>query len=314
MDLKGKIAVVTGAASGIGRHTSIALAREGADVVLADLDREGLAEVRNEIGALGRRALAVPCDVSKLEDIQNLYERSISEMGRVDVLMNNAGVHMTGPLEKTPIDDWKWIVDINLWGVVYGIHVFLPHMLDRGSGHIVNTASIGGLIGTLDVSIPYTMTKFAVVGLSQGMAAYLKGQGIGVTVLCPGLVGTSIAEKERRIPVGDGHDEFRRELDKALGKGLKEGKLPDFFYKPLASRGDPVSLATARVTSPALVGEAVVRAIKENTFLIVIPGELMELVKQLPLDMEGFINLGSQRLAELDKAIEVLSAQMEKEK
>ena len=167
MEIQGKIAVVTGAASGIGRSTAIALAREGADVVLADLNREGLTEVRGEIEKLGRRGLAIPADVTKLNDIQNLYDRSISEMGRVDILMNNAGVHMSGPVEKTTIDDWKWIVDINLWGVVNGIHVFLPHMLERGNGCVVNTASSAGLVGALDISIPYTMTKFAMVGLSE---------------------------------------------------------------------------------------------------------------------------------------------------
>ena len=173
MEIQGKIAVVTGAASGIGRSTALALAREGADVVLADLNRDGLTEVRAEIEKLGRTGLAIPADVTKLNDIQNLYDRSISEMGRVDILMNNAGVHMSGPVEKTAVDDWKWIVDINLWGVVNGIHVFLPHMLERSSGHIVNTASSAGLAGALDRSIPYTMTKFAVVGLSEGLAVYL---------------------------------------------------------------------------------------------------------------------------------------------
>ena len=118
MDLQGKIAVVTCTASGIGRHTPIALAREGADVVLADLDGDGLAEVRSEIEALGRRGLAVPTDVTKLENLQNVYEHSISKMGRVDILMNNAGVQVTGPLEKTAIDDWKW-------DVFYGAYVFL---------------------------------------------------------------------------------------------------------------------------------------------------------------------------------------------
>ena len=147
MEIQGKIAVVTGAASGIGRSMALALAREGADLVLADLNRDGLAEVRSEIEAMGRRGLAIPADVTKLKDLQNLYNQSISEMGPVDILVNNAGVHMTGPVDKMTIDDWKWIVDINLWGVVNGINVFLPHMLDRGSGYIVNTASSAGLAG-----------------------------------------------------------------------------------------------------------------------------------------------------------------------
>jgi NAD(P)-dependent dehydrogenase (short-subunit alcohol dehydrogenase family) len=312
MEIKGKIAVVTGAASGIGRSTAIALAREGADVVLSDLNRDGLAEVRGEIEALGRKGLAVPADVTKLEDIQNLYERSISEMGRVDILMNNAGVHMTGPVEKTAIDDWKWIVDVNLWGVVNGIHVFLPHMLDRGSGHIVNTASSAGLAGVLDRSIPYTMTKFAVVGLSEGLAAYLKGRGIGVTMLCPGMVSTNIAGGERFIPAGDGLDDLRLELLNASRESFKRGKLPDFISDFISSRGGPLGAALATIINPERIAEAAVRAIRENTFLVVMPAELMELVKQRSMDMEGYIDQAVQMKAEWDKLFEAIFAYMQK--
>ncbi|MFZ0930514.1 MAG: SDR family NAD(P)-dependent oxidoreductase [Syntrophobacteraceae bacterium] len=312
MEIQGKIAVVTGAASGIGRFTAIALAREGADLVLADLNRDGLAEVRNEIEAMGRRGLAVPTDVTKLKDIQNLYDRSISEMGQVDILMNNAGVHMTGPVEKMAVDDWKWIVDINLWGVVNGIHVFLPHMLDRGSGHIVNTASSAGLAGGLDRSIPYTMTKFAVVGLSEGLAVYLRNKGIGVTMICPGMVSTNIAASERFIPAGDGHDESRLELLKASEANFKQGKLPDFITDFISSRGGPSAAALATIVNPERLAEETVRAIRENTFLVVMPGELMELVKERSRDMEGYIHQAAQMKAEWDKLFEAIFTHMER--
>jgi len=311
VEIQGKIAVVTGAASGIGRSMALALAREGADLVLVDLNRDGLAEVRNEIEAMGRRGLAIPADVSKLKDLQNLYEQSISEMGTVDILVNNAGVHMTGPVDKMTIDDWKWIVDINLWGVINGIHVFLPHMLNRGSGHIVNTASSAGLAGSLDRSIPYTMTKFAVVGISEGLAVYLRDKGIGVTMICPGMVSTNIGSAERFIPVGDGHDESRRELLKASETNFKQGKLPDFITDFISSRFGPSAAARATIISPERIAEETVRAIKENTFLVVMPGEIMELVMERSRDMEGYINQAAQMKAEWDKLFEAIFTHME---
>ncbi len=312
MDMDGKIAVVTGAASGIGRFVAIALAREGADVVLADLNRDGLSEVLREIEALGRKALAVPTDVTKLKDIQNLFDLTISEMDRVDILINNAGVHITGPVEKTTIDDWKWIVDVNVWGVVNGINVFLPHMLDRGSGYIVNTASSAGLAGVLDRSIPYTMTKFAVVGLSEGLAVYLRDRGIGVTVICPGMVSTNIGASQRVIPVGDGLDELRQELIDASRESFRQGKLPDFISDFISSRSGPVGPALATIIAPERIAEAAVRAIKEHTFLVVMPPELMELVKQRSLNMEAYIHQAVQMKAEWDKLFEAIFAYMQK--
>ena len=218
MEIDGKIAVVTGAASGIGRATAIALAREGADLALADVRDDRLEEARKEITALGRRSIAVHTDVSKLQDVRNLFDRCVSEMGRVDILMNNAGVHLVGPTEKISIADWQWIVGINLWGVVHGINVFLAHMLERGSGHIVNTASMAGLIGA-EPSVPYVATKFAVVGMSECLAAYLRPKGIGVTVVCPSFVATNIAEQERLVPFGDDFDDARRAFLEALKRG-----------------------------------------------------------------------------------------------
>ena len=271
MEIDGKIAVVTGAASGIGRATAVALAREGADLVLADVRDDRLEEARKEITALGRRGIAVHTDVSKLEDVRNLFDRSISEMGRVDILMNNAGVHMTGAAEKIPIADWEWMVGINLWGVVYGINVFLPHMLERGSGHIVNTASISGLIGS-ESSIPYVATKFAVVGMSECLVAYLRPKGIGVTVLCPGPVATHIFEHERVAPFGDGLDDERRAFYKALNQG-EWSRLP------------------WGAISPEEVAKKVVHAVKENTYLVHTHPGYKEMIAQKAQDPEGAVNL-----------------------
>jgi len=251
LDIQGKVAVVTGGASGIGRATAIALAREGADVVLADVNDVGMEEARKEITGLGRRAIAVHTDVSRLDDVQRLFDRSVGEMGRVDILMNNAGVHIMGPTEKIAIADWEWIVGINLWSVIYGVHVFLPHMMERGSGHIVNTASMAGLIAG-EPSTPYVTTKFAVVGLSECLAVYLRPKGIGVSVLCPGWVKTGIGKNERLVPFDDGFDDVRAAVfeDVARGDWSRLEGLP------------------AGVTSPEEVAAKVVRAIKDNTFLI----------------------------------------------
>jgi len=276
MEIKGKVAVVTGAASGIGKATAVALAQEGADIVLADVNDERLAEVKGEIEALGRRALTVHTDVSKLEAIQSLFDQSISEMGRVDILMNNAGVHLTGPIEKISIDDWEWIIGINLWSVIYGIHVFLPHMLERGSGHIVNTASIAGLVGWKDPSIPYTATKFAIVGVSEGLAASLKNRGIGVTVVCPDIVRTNIESSSRFIMAEDGLDSARKKLLQELHEGSQE------FLDLLAS-------LQVIVLKPEEVAATVVDAVKRGTCLVMPHPGTKETMLQRTLDFDGMI-------------------------
>jgi NAD(P)-dependent dehydrogenase (short-subunit alcohol dehydrogenase family) len=289
MEIQGKIAVVTGAGSGIGRATAMALAKEGADVVLADINDDRLEEARKEIAGLGRKALAVHCDVSKLEDARALFGRSVAEMGRVDILMNNAGVHISGPVEKIAIADWEWILGINLWGVIHGINVFLPHMLERGSGHIINTASIAGLLGVADPSIPYTTTKFAVTGLSEGLAVYLRMKGIGVTVVCPGLVQTNIAEDARRIPVGDGLDSLRE----AFFEAFKRGERPEFAQ------------IEAEILEPDVVADLVVRAVKENRFLVCTHANTDELIMARAQDIDGLIE---QRARERAQALEQLRA------
>ncbi len=273
MEIADKIAVVTGAASGIGRATALALAREGADVVLADVNDQRLDEARAEITGTGRRALAVHADVSRLADVEALAQRAIGEMGRVDILMNNAGVHVTGPVEKIPVGDWEWIVGANLWGPIHGVRTFLPHMLTRGNGYIVNTASMAGLVG-LEPSIPYTVTKFAVVGLSQALAAYLRPKGIGVSVLCPGFVATRITEHERLTPYDDGMDETRRSFFRALADG-------DWSRMAAAPGG---------VVTAESVAQKVVAAIKANTFLIFTHAGHKEAVAAAAADPEAAID------------------------
>jgi len=290
MQINGKIAVVTGAGSGIGKATALALAKEGADLVLADINDDRLEESRSAIAKLGRKALAVRTDVSKRGDVQGLFDKSVAEMGRVDILMNNAGVHISGPVEKISVADWEWIIGINLWGVIHGVSVFLPHMLERGSGHIINTASIAGLLGMADPSIPYTTTKFAVMGLSEALAVYLRMKGIGVTVICPGLVQTNIIEGARRIPVGDGFDPLRE----ALSEALMRGERPAFVQEEI------------EILGPEAVADLAVQAVKENRFLVLTHADTKELVLQRAEDIDGMIEQRARERAEIQERLTAL--------
>jgi len=195
-----RVAVVTGGASGIGRALALALAREGARVVLADLDEARMAGVIAEIRAGGGNAIAVMTDVSALDQVHALADRAWAAFGRVHVLCNNAGVAVWGGLEAATHRDWQWVVAVNLWGVIHGLLAFLPRMIaQREGGHIVNTASMAGLIASQGLGI-YNTTKYAVVGLSETLAKDLKAYDIGVSVLCPMLVDTRIHESERNPP------------------------------------------------------------------------------------------------------------------
>jgi NAD(P)-dependent dehydrogenase (short-subunit alcohol dehydrogenase family) len=192
-----KVAVVTGGASGIGRACALAFAQQGADVVIADLNEERMAATVEEITQLGRRALGLKTDVTSDGSVEALAADAVAAMGRVDLVMSNAGVVVAGPPELIPAEDWEWIVQVNLLGPVRGARAFLPHFLERGSGYFVNTASFAGLVAHNPLSIPYDMTKHGVVGLSAGLALYCRPRGIGVSVLCPGYVETNLGENTR---------------------------------------------------------------------------------------------------------------------
>jgi len=204
----GTVAVVTGGASGIGRACANELAGRGASVVVADVNEARLAETVAEIECLGRRALGVRCDVTSDADMAHLRDEALARLGHVDLVMNNAGVALLGPPERVPLDDWRWILEVNLMGIIRGVQAFVPHLLERGSGHVVNTASVAGLYAYSWDAIPYITSKFGAYGLSEGLYTYLKPQGIGVSVLCPGLVVTNLGETARRAGVPDGVEWF----------------------------------------------------------------------------------------------------------
>ncbi len=188
-EFKDKIAIVTGAASGIGRALCLELSRAGATVIMADIDRDRLAGLASEIG--GSRAHTSYLDVSKAEDVKSLIDKVISEHGRLDLIFNNAGIAVAGEARDLSIDHWRRIIDVNLLGVVYGTHAAYSAMARQGFGHIVNTASLAGLIGG-PTMIPYATTKHAVVGLSTSLRAEAKDLGVKVSVVCPGFIQTGI--------------------------------------------------------------------------------------------------------------------------
>ncbi|MGQ9536707.1 MAG: SDR family NAD(P)-dependent oxidoreductase [Actinomycetota bacterium] len=188
---KDRTAVVTGAASGLGRGIALALAEAGCHLVIADVDAEGLDRVRDEIERMGRECLARRVDVSSRQDLEDLTEDSLAWRGGVDLLVNNAGVAVSGELDVIPVEDIEWIIGVNLMGELYGCRFFLPHMVGRGEGHIVNIASLSGLVA-LPLHVAYTVTKFGVVGLSELLWAEARNHGVGVTVVCPGAISTNI--------------------------------------------------------------------------------------------------------------------------
>jgi len=215
LELRGKVAVVTGGGSGIGAALARAFASQEMDVVVADVDVAGAEKVAADVRAAGRRALAVPTDVSKLASVEALAQRTWDELGGCHVLCNNAGVMVIGALESRSIEDWEWVLGVNLWGVIHGVQAFVPRMLALpGEKHIVNTGSTAGLMPTPGVGV-YATAKYAVVGLSEHLREDLARHAIGVSVLCPGGVQTQILRSERNRPSEFGAsqsspDDYRR--------------------------------------------------------------------------------------------------------
>lgn len=216
-DLRGKVVVVTGAASGIGRATALAFARERARVHLVDIDAEALGRTLAELEALrlpGATLAMHAVDCRDAAAMEELAAEIFRTEGRVDVLHNNAGVCVGGPVEQIKLEDWRWIVDVNLWGVVHGIRAFLPRMIAKGcGGHVVNTASMAGLVG-LPYVVPYCTTKAAVIGLSEALDAELAVHAIRVTAVCPGAVRTSVMRSARLELPGPWHQWISKAFDR----------------------------------------------------------------------------------------------------
>jgi NAD(P)-dependent dehydrogenase (short-subunit alcohol dehydrogenase family) len=197
--LHGKTALVTGAASGIGRETALAFARRGADLVICDVDAAGLAASADAIRGLGRAVQAERVDVSSADEMRAFAASVHARLEAVDLLMNNAGVGIGGGFLDTSLADWDWILGINLRGVVHGCHFFVPNMVSRSrGGHVINVSSAAGYSASSALAA-YNATKFGVLGLSEALWEELRPHGIGVTAVCPGLIDTPITRNARLV-------------------------------------------------------------------------------------------------------------------
>lgn len=195
-DFEGKVAVVTGAASGIGLGVTERFVSEGMKVVMADVERGTLDREVERLSEEGGDVLGVICDVRDPEAVRNLADRTLEHYGAVHVVFNNAGVAPGGPMLETTPEDWRWIVDVNVLGVAHGVTTFGPIMKEAGEGHIINTASEAGHVSSAVLGM-YTATKHAVVGLTESLYRELEGTGVSVHCLCPNLVKTGIFHSER---------------------------------------------------------------------------------------------------------------------
>jgi NAD(P)-dependent dehydrogenase (short-subunit alcohol dehydrogenase family) len=191
VQITGKTVLLTGAGGGIGRALSLELVRRGARVALADVDPSGLDALQAEIEARGGQAVTLGCDVRDEGRVQNMVHDALVACGTLDILINSAGVTLGGDIKLLSEEDWERVFSINLWGVVRTVRAVLPHMLERGSGYIVNIASAAGLVAPA-LWIPYATSKFAVVGFSEGLCAAVRPKGIGVSVVCPMWVQTDL--------------------------------------------------------------------------------------------------------------------------
>jgi NAD(P)-dependent dehydrogenase (short-subunit alcohol dehydrogenase family) len=261
-EFKGKVAVITGAANGIGRGIAERCVREGMKTVLADIDDADLAKAESELKTLGGTVLGVRTDVSKRADVEQLARQTLDAFGQVHLLFNNAGVGAGGPAWEATWNDWEWVMGVNLWGVIYGVKVFTPHMLaQKVECHIVNTASAAGLV-VGGGSAPYAATKHAVVALSESLYLALEKRAalVKVSVLCPGLVRTDIVNAERHRPAGLKDEPV--EMTPEMRAGLN-------FFKAAIEASMP----------PLQVADAVFEAIKNERFYIVTHPDWMEVVR-----------------------------------
>jgi len=189
-------AVITGGGSGLGRALALDIARRGGRVVIADIDRDGADATASQVSDRGAEAHVIECDVRDRDAVHELAARAEERLGSVDLLANNAGVAVSGPFEQVSQEDWQWIMDINLWGVIYGCQAFYPRMKDRGRGFIINVASAAGLL-CAPMMAPYNVTKSGVVALSETLHVEGKSFGVNVSVLCPTFFTTNIHRSGR---------------------------------------------------------------------------------------------------------------------
>jgi NAD(P)-dependent dehydrogenase (short-subunit alcohol dehydrogenase family) len=247
--LGGKVAAVTGAASGLGRAMALAFASEGMHVALADVDEPGLKATAERLASGAGKAMAMRVNVSDGAEVEAFAKRCVNELGAVHVVCNNAGVALSGAAWENSEDEWRWLLGVNLWGVIHGVRAFAPRLLAQDEGHIVNTASVAGLISPPGMGA-YSVSKHAVVALSESLHHDLRERGsrVGVSVLCPAYVPTGLSSSERNRPSGMGvppKSNERMAKEAMLRKAVASGKL-----------------------SADEVARAVVAAVKESRFYV----------------------------------------------
>ena len=256
-ELRGKVAVITGAGSGIGASLASACAAEGMSVVAADVDEAGAAQTVSAIEGGGGKAIATGVDVRKRDSLDALADTAWDAFGGCHLLCNNAGVMVNKPLLELEESDWRWILDVNLMGIVHGLGAFVPRMKKQaGEAHIVNTASMAGLAAFAAMGLgAYTASKFAAVSVSEILVQELEGTGIGVSVLCPGAVATRIHESDRIRPA-----------DVA-------GTAPS----SLADEANPEHVAG--VQTPDQIAQTVLRGVRENRLYLITHPEMKPVVE-----------------------------------
>jgi NAD(P)-dependent dehydrogenase (short-subunit alcohol dehydrogenase family) len=252
-DLQGKVAVITGGASGIGRAVAERAAAEGMKIVLGDIEEGPLARAVDDLAAAGVEAIGVRTDVADRASVEALRDGALDRFGAVHLVHNNAGIGLGGPIWEVTEEDWRWILGVNLWGVIHGVATFTPLLIEKGEGHIVNTASIAGLIVAPFLG-PYNATKQAVVAISETLFKDLQtvAAPVGVSVLCPGFVQTRIAESDRNRP------DWAPDRD-TMGAAEVQGVVQNMVDGGIA---------------PATVADRVIDAVRTNTFYILTHPEL----------------------------------------
>ncbi len=263
MEFKGKRAVVTGSSGGIGKAIAIALAKEGADIVLASRNAPNMEAVKKEIEAIGRKAVAIECDVADDASVIAMKDKALKVFGNIDILINNAALGIRGSLEDVSLDDWRYIINTNLMGYVRNVHAFLTHFMNRGSGYIVNVSSIQALAyGAEALNTPYITTKAGIIGLTDCLSAYLRPKGIKVSCLIPGGVITDIAKNSRFV----GTEQRKKELRARDEEGTR---LPFFLTAMQCAEG-------------------LLAGMKKEDYLILVPANMVEMLKPQGRDIAMF--------------------------
>jgi len=270
MDISGKTAIVTGAASGIGLGIATALAEAGANVVMADIQKDAVEEAAHGLSGTNKRVMPVPIDVTQEQSVLGALAEAERNFGKLHIACNNAGVPMHGTrLIDVQRGDWDFVIGVNIWGVIHGIRHFLPAILKHGEeGHIVNTASVAGFQNRRGTGQgPYSMSKYAVLSLSEALEHELEGTNVGVSVLCPGPIATNIARGARNRPEHMGGPQIRANEEAVLAERLATTGL-----------------------DPKRVGERVVDAIRTKTFYAFVSAVPAEIIKARHRRIEEALN------------------------